>query len=212
MSYLLFIASMELSNNTLTISRELSALDTAVVAFTEILDACEIDYVIVSGYVAILTGRARATEDVDVILEPLSRSETEQLVRELRQAEYWGMAMPLSDMYKVLSDGDRIRIAKEGEIFPNFETWFVSNAIEREALANSIAVTLDKHTLTISSIELQIAYKLHLAQSANTVEGKDFEDALHLYLTFEEHFNTQQLESYVTELAVEDTYATLKRF
>ena len=168
---------MELGDDTLTISRELSELDNDVLAFTRILDACDVDYVIVSGYVAILTGRSRSTEDIDVILESLSETETEQLVTELNDQGYWGMAMPLDEMYSMLSEGSRIRIAEDGEMYPNFETWFVSNDVEREALSNPLAVTFDHGQIDISPIELQIAYKLRLAQAADSLSGKDFEDA-----------------------------------
>ena len=201
---------MELGDDTLTISRELSELDKDVLAFTRILDACDVDSVIVSGYVAILTGRSRSTEDIDVILDSLSETETEQLVTELKDQGYWGMAMPLDEMYSMLSEGSRIRIAEDGEMYPNFETWFVSNDVEREALSNPLAVTFEQGQIDISPIELQIAYKLRLAQAADSLSGKDFEDALHLYLTFEERFNTEQLETYVKELGVEDYYAELK--
>ncbi|QKY15615.1 hypothetical protein [Halorubrum sp. CBA1229] len=200
---------MELSDDTLTVSRELSALDKDVLEFTRILDACDVNYVIVSGYVAILTGRSRSTEDIDVILESLSKTETEQLVTELKNRGYWGMAMPLDEMYSMLSEGSRIRIAEDGEMYPNFETWFVSNDVEREALSNPLTVTFDEGDIEISPLELQIAYKLRLAQASDSLNGKDFEDALHLYLTFEERFNTEQLEAYVNELGVEDYYAEL---
>jgi hypothetical protein len=202
---------MELSDDTLTVSRELSALDKDVLEFTQILDACDVNYVIVSGYVAILTGRSRSTEDIDIILESLSEAETEQLVTKLKDRGYWGMAMPLDEMYSMLSEGSRIRIAEDGEMYPNFETWFVSNDVERAALSNPLTVTFDEDQIDISPLELQIAYKLRLAQAADSLSGKDFEDALHLYLTFEERFNTEQLETYVNELGVEDYYAELKR-
>ena len=202
---------MELSDHTLTISRELSALDKDVLAFTEILDDCDVNYVIVSGYVAILTGRSRSTEDIDIILESLSETATEQLVATLKEQGYWGMAMPLDEMYSMLSEGSRIRIAEEGAMYPNFETWFVSNDVEREALSNPVAVTFDEGQIEISPLELQIAYKLQLAQAADSLSGKDFEDALHLYLTFEERFKTEQLDLYVNELGVEEYYAELKR-
>jgi hypothetical protein len=201
---------MELSDDTLTVSRELSELDKDVLEFTQILDACEVDYVIVSGYVAILTGRSRSTEDIDVILESLSEAETEQLVTELKDRGYWGMAMPLDEMYSMLSEGSRIRIAEDGAMYPNFETWFVSNDVEREALSNPLTVMFDEGQIEISPLELQIAYKLRLAQASDSLNGKDFEDALHLYLTFEERFNTEQLETYVTELGVEEYYAELR--
>jgi len=200
---------MELSDDTLTVSRELSALDEDVLTFTQVLDDCNVAYVIVSGYVAVLTGRSRSTEDIDVILESLSESETELLISELNERGYWGMAMPLEEMYSMLSEGSRIRIAEEGEMYPNFETWFVSNDVEREGLSNPLTVEFDEGQIEISPLELQIAYKLRLAQAADSLSGKDFEDALHLYLTFEERFNTEQLETYVKELGVEDYYAEL---
>ncbi|WP_241659193.1 hypothetical protein [Halorubrum salsamenti] len=120
--------------------------------------------------------------------------------------------MPLDEMYSMLSEGSRIRIAEDGEMYPNFETWFVSNDVEREALSNPLTVTFDEDQIDISPLELQIAYKLRLAQAADSLSGKDFEDALHLYLTFEERFNMEQLETYVNELGVEDYYAELTEF
>ena len=202
---------MELSDNTLEISRNLSELDKDVIEFVAVLDSCDVNYVIVSGYVAILTGRSRATEDIDIILERLSAKEMDRLVSTLKNRGYWGMAMPLDEMYSMLSEGDRIRIAEEGEMFPNFETWFVSNDVEREALETALRVELNDSLIQISPIELQIAYKLRLAQQAGTLDGKDFEDALHLYLTFEEQFKSEDLEAYVRELGVEESYAELRR-
>jgi len=50
------------------------------------------------------------------------------------------MAMPLDEMYSMLSEGNRIRIAEDGAMYPNFETWFVSNDVEREAISNPLTV------------------------------------------------------------------------
>ena len=79
------------------------------------------EHVIVSGYVAILTGRSRSTEEIEVILESLSETETEQLVTELKNQGYWGMAMPLDEMYSMLSEGSWIRIAEDGEMYKLYE-------------------------------------------------------------------------------------------
>lgn len=202
---------MELSDDRLTVSRQLSELDCDVMSFTAILDDVGIDYVIVSGYVAILTGRSRLTEDVDIILERLAEPEIESLADRLEDAGYWGMAMPLARMSEMLTRDDRFRIAEEGEMFPNFEVWLASNEIEREALSTAITAAVGDSELSISSIELQIAYKLQLAKRTGTTDGKDFEDALHLYLTFEGQFKGPQLESYVEQLGVEDYYDELRR-
>lgn len=153
--------------------------------------------------------RTLRQEAIDVILESLSEPETEQLVSELKCHEYWGMAMPLDEMHSMLSEGSRIRIAEEGRMYPNFETWFVSNEVEHDALSDPLTVSFDEGEIEISPLELQIAYKLRLAQAADSLSGKDFEDALHLYVTFEERCNREQLETYVTEFGVEDYYAEL---
>ena len=52
---------------TIKLERELSNLDEFVLDFVNLLD----NYVIVSGYVSILLGRSRTTEDVDLLLPKL---------------------------------------------------------------------------------------------------------------------------------------------
>lgn len=202
---------MELTEDTLTVSRELSALDREVIEFVAVLEDCNVDYVIVSGYVAVLTGRSRGTEDIDVVLEPLERQATDALATALEENGYWGMAMPLDEMYSMLSSGDRIRIAEDGEMIPNFEVWFGTNPVEREALAQAITAELDADEFNISPLELQIAYKLRLAKQTGSTSGKDFEDALHLYETFAESLNREELESYVTDFEVTEYYDRLER-
>lgn len=201
---------MELGDDRLVLSRERSALDEEVVAFTSLLDDHGVDYVVVSGYVAILTGRARSTEDVDIVLDPLDDAEVEALANALDEAGYWGMAMPLDEMASILADGDRFRVAERDELFPNFECWFASNPVEQEALSSAIVAELGDHEVRISPIELQIAYKLRLAREVGTTQGKDFEDALHLHVTFEGQFDEDALESYVEDLGVQEYYAELE--
>jgi hypothetical protein len=120
------------------------------------------------------------------------------------------MAVPLDEMAGMLGGGDRLRVAEDGEMYPNFEVWLASNNLEREALSTAITAEIGDYEVSISSIELQIAYKLRLAKGAGTTDGKDFEDALHLYLTFEDQFKSEQLQAYVEQLGVEDYYAELR--
>jgi len=62
----------EFKNNQILFDRELSELDEFVIKFVNILDKNKINYVLVSGYIAILFGRSRETEDIDIILEKIS--------------------------------------------------------------------------------------------------------------------------------------------
>jgi hypothetical protein len=201
---------MELTEERLTVSRERSELDERVLEFTDALRDAGVRYAIVSGYVAILTGRSRGTEDVDVVLEPLSEAETESLVDLLEDRGFWGTAMPLADAYAMLSGGDRIRVARDGELVPNFEVWYAKRDAERAVLSDPIVADFGDETVQISPIELQIAYKLRLAERAGSTSGKDFEDALHLFVTFEEELNTPELEGYVEKWGVTEYYDDLR--
>lgn len=196
---------MEYDGETLVVNRTPSELDEIVLEFTEILDEERIEYATVSGYVAILTGRSRATEDIDIVTERLSEERTSALAERLQEAGYWGATMPLEELFDTLDDDLRQRIAEEGTMIPNVELWFVKNDFERTVLNDPLTARIGGREIAISPIELQIAYKLFL-----TAE-KDFEDALHLYQVFEEQLDEDRLRTYVTELEVTDAYDELRR-
>lgn len=82
-----------------------SALDELVLDVTDILEDAEIDYAVVSGYVPVLLGRSRATEDIDVLAEPFSETKADELVDALRDAGYWGSALPLDRIAYKLDTG-----------------------------------------------------------------------------------------------------------
>ena len=77
-----------------------------------------IEYSVVSGYVAVLFGRSRATEYIDVITERFDEGTADELAKRLREAGYWGSAMPLDDLHKTLADDLPARIAEEGHRVP----------------------------------------------------------------------------------------------
>ena len=196
---------MEYDGDTLVIDRTPSELDEVVFGFTEVLDEVDVEYVIVSGYVAILTGRSRATEDIDIVTERLSEERTTALAERLREAGYWDATMPLDELFETLSDDVRQRVAEEGTMIPNVELWFAKNDYEQTALADPLVANIADREIAISPFELQIAYKLFLGAE------KDFEDALHLYQVFEEQLDEDRLQRYVTELEVTDAYDELRR-
>ncbi|PSP77659.1 hypothetical protein BRC88_13500 [Halobacteriales archaeon QS_4_69_225] len=81
---------MRLDDGVLHLDKEFSLLDEFVIDVTSILDDLGVGYVVVSGYVAILTGRSRSTEDIDTIIEPLSSEGARDLASRLRDEGYWG--------------------------------------------------------------------------------------------------------------------------
>lgn len=199
------MSGIELQDGTLLVEREPNQLDELAIAFSDILDQFDIDHVYIAGYVSILAGRARSTEDVDVLIEPIDTETADELATTLLDAGFWGAAMPLPSMYEMLDNGDNIWVAPDDQITPHLEVKFVRDEFDHASLENAIAARIGGETIPIGPFELQIAYKLHLGTQ------KDVEDAVHLYTLFEENLSEPQLEEWVTRLDVEDEYDRLKR-
>jgi len=122
----------------LEVRREPNELDELAVEVSSVLSRLDIEHAFVAGYVAILAGRSRSTEDIDAILEPLSKSRAATLADELRDAGLWGSAMPLDDLSTMLSDGSNIRVAREDEVIPNVELKYATDEFDRESLDSAI--------------------------------------------------------------------------
>ena len=199
------MSGIELREGTLVVDREPNDLDELAILFSNHLDTVGIEHVFISGYVAILTGRARATEDIDVLIKRTSTDKIDQLVAELTDEGLWGPAMPLSSMEEMLDDN--IWVARDGEMVPHLEAKFVSDEYDRSSLKNRITAKLTSvdTEIPIGPLELQIAYKLYLDTP------KDFEDAVHIHSLFEESLSNSQLEHWVTKLGVENDYERLKQ-
>jgi len=199
------MGDIELRDGTLFVGREPNDLDQLALDVTSVLQDCDIDHVLVAGYVAILAGRSRSTEDIDLILEPLTDETAEALAHELKQSGFWGSAMPLDELSSMLSEGTNIRVARDGEVIPNVELKYPSDQFDRASLDNAITARIGDESLPIGPLELQIAYKLYLDTQ------KDFEDAVHLFVLFEETLSTPELERWVQKLGVDETYERLQR-
>jgi len=194
---------MKFEDEAVIIEKDPSELDELILDVTDVLSGLEIEYAVVSGYFAVLLGRSRATEDIDVIVEPFSEETADELANRLRDAGYWGSAMPLDSMYQMLNDGSIVRVAEDGHRVPNVELKFPSDEYDRASLDNTISVLVNDRKLRAGELELQIVYKLYLGTE------KDLEDALYVYKLAEQTLNTQKLERYARNLDVETEYERL---
>ena len=198
------MGGIELRNGTLVVEREPNQLDELAIRFSKILGRFDIKHVYIAGYVSILAGRARSTEDVDVLIERIDEETADELAETLDEKGFWGPTMPLTSMYELLDNGDNIWIAPEDQITPHLEVKFARDEFDRASLQNAITARIGDEAVSIGPLELQIAYKLHLNAQ------KDIEDAVHLYTLFEESLSVPRLEEWVTRLDVEDEYERLK--
>ena len=200
----LHMGGIELRNGTLVVDREPNLLDELAIGFSRILDRVGIEHVYVAGYVSILAGRARSTQDVDVIIEEIDEATANELGAALADVGFWG-ALPLDSMYEMLENGDTVWIAPEDQVTPHLDVTFARDQFDRASLNNAISARIGNVTIPIGPLELQIAYKLYLGAE------KDLEDAVHLHTIFEESLRVERLETWVTRLDVDAEYERLKR-
>ncbi len=175
----------------------ITSLDKFVLNFAKLLEKYT-KYTIVSGYVAILFGRARGTEDIDTLIENIDKNTFISFYQMLLNNGYYFLNPENVDgLYEMLEEGLAIRIAEEDTVIPNIELKFVKDEFDRYAIENRIKVTIDGEYIFISPIELQIPYKLYLGSN------KDIEDAVYLWDIFREEIDLKLIERFMHELKVD---------
>lgn len=179
----------------------MNKLDEMAIYFSENLSQLNISHIFLSGYVAILFGRNRTSEDIDVVCENISYKKFEDLWHNLSGEFECIITSDVKDAYEgYLMDKIAVRFAYKGEIIPNIELKFQHTGMDRKALENSITVLLNEKRLPISPLEQQIAFKLFMGSE------KDIEDARFLFKLFEKNLNTGKLLEYLDalEISIED--------
>lgn len=190
---------MEFSKGKIVFNRELSNLDKFVIEFAGILNSIKIRYVIVSGYVSILFGRSRATEDIDLFIGRISKEKFDEFMINIEERGMWGLnSTDNIELYSMLEDNLAIRIAEKGKAIPNFELKFPKKDTDFFSLNNPTKVVINDKKILISPIEMQISYKLYLGSE------KDIEDAVHVYQIFKEKLDKNLLDELIQKLDVKD--------
>lgn len=193
---------IKMSRSRIKLKKELNDLDKLVIDFIKILDRNKIKYVLVSGYVSILFGRSRSSEDVDLIVKKISKKRFAVLWKELSKKNFQCIVPDnFESAYEYLMNRTSIRFCRKGQFIPNMEFMFPKvEDLGNWVLRNAKQVVLNGNTLKISPIELQIPYKLYLA------DGKDIEDARHLYKLFKEKLDQKLLKQFLVKLDKEDDF------
>lgn len=173
----------------ITSERTLSDLDKFAIDFLKIIKK-HVDYVIISGYVSILLGRSRSSEDIDIFIKNISGDKFEKLYQDLTRDKFWCLnSGNINELYSYLQDGLAIRFAYKGEGIPNFEIKFPKDFIDEDVFKDKINVQIGKFNFFISSLEKQIAFKKYYLSS-----DKDLEDAKHIEELFKNNLDINKIE------------------
>ena len=163
---------MQFKEKEIILNRELSDLDIFTLEFINILKK-HTPYVLISGYVSILLGRSRASEDIDLLIPKLTKIELTNLELDLKNNNFY--CLNTGNIASMLNEGLAVRFAKDNTVIPNMEVKFIKTKVESMALKDNLSVKINKDMLIISNLELQIAFKEIVLKSP-----KDLEDAKHL--------------------------------
>ena len=176
--------------------KDLNNLDKFVFDFINLLE----EYVIVSGYVSILTGRSRATEDIDLLVPKMSLEKFRTLWINLNNNGFECInTSKVEDAFEMLKE-HAIRFAKKHRPVPNIEFKIISNAVHEYSFKNKIKLFIKDKLFYVSPLEMQIAYKLYLGSE------KDLEDAKHLYELFKEGLNKKELLKLIEKFKVKNKF------
>jgi len=175
----------------------LTEFDKFVIDFIDILSKYS-NYVIISGYIPILFGRTRGTEDVDVFIENIDKKTFVNFYNNLVENNYYFLnPEDENGLYEMLTEKLGIRAAKKDTIIPNIEMKFIKDDIDRFTLKSRIKVILNKKfNFFISPIEIEIPYKLYLGSE------KDIEDAVYLWDIFQDDIDKKRIKRFMNELNV----------
>lgn len=170
--------------------KAISALDKFTFNFVNSLSKYA-DYVIVSGYVAILFGRNRSSEDIDILVERIDFNRFKEFWIEISKNFECINTRNVKIAYEeYLASGISLRFSKKKTFIPNVELKFPKIETDYWSLSERKKVLLNNHQLFIGPLELQIPFKLFLGSE------KDIEDAKHIYGIFKDKIDLVLLHDF----------------
>lgn len=187
------MGAYSLKNDVITINRDLTDLDIFLKDFLEVLKKYS-DYLVVSGYVSISSGRTRATEDIDVLFPIPKKEDFSKLLNDLKTNNFWCyQGDSEEEIYTYLENLDSIRFARQNQMFPNIELVPINETKKSKIFEfnHPQKVEIAGFEFKIPPIEFEILYKeLILAGK------KDIEDARHLRTFFSDILDENKFKEY----------------
>ena len=153
-------------------------------------------YIIVSGFVAILHGRSRGTEDIDIIIERIDLKTFTKLHKNLLKKNFECLqSNKAEEIYKYLEDNLSVRYIKKDNFIPQVELKFAKDELDNYQLNKRKKLPFTGTNFYFSSIEANIAFKEELLKS-----DKDIEDAKHLRIIYGDKIDESEIKKIKREI------------
>jgi len=148
------------------------------------------EYIIVSGFVVIVSGRARGTEDVDMIIRPVAKEKFASLHEALLKAGFVCLQSDkVEEIYSYLKENLSVRYTYKDIPLPEMEMKFVQDKLDDYQLKTKKKLSLTGLDLYFSSVEMNIAFKEEYLKSE-----KDLEDARHLRRVYARDIDEEEIK------------------
>ncbi len=169
--------------------KDKTILDRFCIDFCSIVEKhCK--YIIVSGFVAIASGRTRGTEDIDMIIPKLKKEDFAILHKDLIKHGFECMQSDDPDeIYEYLADISSIRYTWKDKQLPEMEIKFAKDVLDDYQLDTRIKIPMTGLDIHFSSINMNIAFKEEYLKS-----DKDLADARHLRIVFSESVDKDEID------------------
>ena len=157
-------------------------LDDFTIDFCSIVEKyCK--YIIVSRFVAISSGRTRATEDIAMIISRLPIDEFKKVHLDLLKSGFVCVQSDdVTEIYSYLNENTSVRYTYENEPLPEMEVKFVKDMLDEVQIDSRVKLELTGLDIWFSNIEMNLAFKEELLKS-----DKDLKDAEHLRKIYDVH-------------------------
>ena len=172
------------------IIKDRNILDEICTKFCNILEKhCK--YIVVSGFVAISSGRTRGTEDIDIIIERISKDKFGMLHEDLMKNDFSCMqGDDTSRLYEdYLRDNLSIRYTYDDMPLPEMELKLAKDELDGHQINKRVKLNITGLDIWFSSINSNIAFKEELLKS-----DKDMEDAKHLRIVYSGIINEMEIK------------------
>jgi len=166
-------------------------LDKFAINFCKVLEK-HARYIIVSGFVAISSGRVRGTEDIDMILERLTLKRFTQLHKDLIKNNFVCMQSDnVEEIYSYLTDRLSVRYTLKNKPLPEMEIKFAKDELDEIQLKERTKLKFTGLNVWFGSINMNVAFKEELLKS-----DKDLEDARHLRIVYSDLIDEEKINKF----------------
>ncbi len=147
-------------------------------------------YIVVSGFLAIASGRTRGTEDIDMIIERLDKDHFFSFFKDLNSHGFVCMQTAnQEEAYAYLAENLSLRFTRRNQELPEMEIKFAKDAIDAYQLNHRVKLELTGLNVWFSNVNINVAFKEELLKSK-----KDLEDARHLRIVYAEQIDEQEIK------------------